>query len=673
MVVRSTVAAVYMAPLTVCAQWGRLLVFHTWESTSGTFDDSLGVTYLGGYSTVTMTGFQKYALDLDRVAWEVWWGPLDIPNNMGWTATGAGTGTLQAPGELRIATGANTRFYSRTPAGTAAEGMTVLVDMAVITGGSVADDRTAIRLINAASNDVSIRFSQTAIRVWDNQAGAQVGSDVSLAVSSGVQVLVSMATDKISLWARLTDTSHDRNWTPGPTNAAIVTGVAVNAELRWGNIASSTSESDWVQVSYTSDDFNGLGLHGGQTNPDDLWARQYSANLVAIDDGVKIKAIDGPARRGDLFNVNTRYDYAVERIFPPESRSPRVRFRSVDTAEHRIALALDTTLLGTAESEPGCDLVGIALLGINWRLGKLQRYDVGTAAWVTVATIDAATGMTPLVFLRNGNSVIPDGSTSPFNAVADEFRGSTFELSATVKRRIKWHAEGRWDSAYAGRKLQFHLESVAGADPGASAAGRLWAQNVVVLVNMAGEQGAGWRLVIDSQTTVDGYLEVGNIVIGPAFLFGTQYGWGRAQATERGWTRTEAQDRTSRIRETAPDPRVVSFAWEEGVDSSNVYGSDPDYVVASTTAGSLPVASKWGTILEVFGLSRQVRAHPVVYLPRVVKSTGAGTDVIHLTRREQFLYGVMDSDVEITSPLGNEQESTQGEIMRCAVVIREEV
>jgi len=111
---------------------------------TGNEDASLGVIHLGGYSTVTMPPQQEFARDTERTAWHRTWLPFEIPSDAaasGWTlTTNGGTHVLQAPGELNISNSGDHLYYSDSPSGTADEGIIILAELQVNSGGSIADD-----------------------------------------------------------------------------------------------------------------------------------------------------------------------------------------------------------------------------------------------------------------------------------------------------------------------------------------------------------------------------------------------------------------------------------------------------------------------------------------------------------------------------------------------------
>jgi hypothetical protein len=187
---------------------------------------------------------------------------------------------------------------------------------------------------------------------------------------------------------------------------------------------------------------------------------------------------------------------------------------------------------------------------------------------------------------------------------------------------------------------------------------------------MLGETAQGLRLRIPAQDTVDGDLRIGTLVWANIHAFGSPYAFGRALGQEHGVQVVEAEDRTYRTRTLAPSRRSVTISWSDGVPTCNASGEspDPDYVKLSDSAGALPVASSFDLPMTLRGLAEQVNgpALPVVYLPRLEKGP---PDATTLVRRRDFLVGVIDSDIQLDSVQGSENEN---EFIRVAAVrIRE--
>lgn len=657
-------------PKNFCAarQGGRALFLHNWAANPGNEDNSLGCAYLGGWSTVTMGSVSSSRSDDAQVCWLATWIPIELPSDLpGWTATGAGTESL-TNGYLSLSTAVTSKSYAANPPGTIAEGMVIRLSCKVTSGGSLTADTIGCRLRLADGTDdydISVRIrlngSQHEIRVRDNNAAADVGSDMVVASTDGVDVMIALGAASVSTWYRQRTLGTDREFTAGATSTTLTSDTATPAAnnlLQWGHVTSGTAESRWFELHYVSDEYTGFDisdLSEGQDNPDELFARGISSEYISVDAGLRIRSVDGPMLAGESWDIDARYDYGIGRIFPSLSASPRIRWRSTDTTEQLIALAFDETLLGTVESALGNTTIGLYLSGINWRNGELQGYDVDTAAWVTIATIDTSTGMTGLDWTRLGNTVIPavaGAGDQPYLHM-NECANWTFGYNGVNFCRINASTEGKWDrtSGIMKRPTLFLKDASAG-HPTSGGSGYLMPTEYAVIVHTAATY-AGYRLKISSQSTVDGYFEIGAMVLGPVVVFGNEYAWGRRIETRHGTSVTRARDGTDRSHVDQPAERLVEFSWVDGIEMSGVEAADPDYVLPTSTGGVGPSASVGDVPYVLDGLVRLLNGphHPIVYLPKIAKGT---PDTIHLNRRHQFLYGRTAGSVSVENVLGLE-------------------
>jgi len=665
-----------------CIQAGTVRWFGNYHTaTSGLI--ALGVMSIGGYSTQTMPSHGKSRKLADQASCGHCYIPIELPANYGlvpvWTATGAATQTLTSTGLRVQTTGADTRAYEFTPTGTLQEGLECILNVQVDDGGDVSSDDVAMRVrLDDGTNgyDVSIRLTTTQIRLYDNVATADIAT-VSVNTTAGLQIKFSMdcsatPTGRVKAWYRIPALADlDKSWTAigSSTSLSDNSGASGSHMVKFGHIAAATADSRWALVWLSYDDYLGNNPAGlGVATKTDLHPRLFSASAtrVGTSSEVKITAIGGPAWQGDTWTIATRYEYEWQRMLPAVSASPRVRWRSTDETAQSIALYLDTTLQGTAESMPGNDLIAIGLFGINWRLGKLQRYDVGTAAWVDLVTLDAASGMSTIHYQRRGQTVIPSAGTQSDEPYLyfDEMAGGTFKFNGTYFRKIAAHSEGAWTSN--SRKLcTMSLTGVDDNEPASGLAGEIWAPNMVCMVNLLGERGSSYRLVIDAQTTADGYFEIGNIVLGSVAFLGHQYSWGRVSELASGTEVTVTRDRISRSVVRSPSRRMVELAWTDGVDMSQASGAtpDPDYIRATTSVGGEPVASPADTPLKLDGLYAYLDgAHrPMVYLPSIQKNT----DTQVFNRKHQMMLCRQESPLRIETVQGNEGTD---EVARVATV-----
>jgi hypothetical protein len=209
---------------------------------------------------------------------------------------------------------------------------------------------------------------------------------------------------------------------------------------------------------------------------------------------------------------------------------------------------------------------------------------------------------------------------------------------------------------------------VDGTEGAAGTDGQIWSPEVAVVVKLDGARYAGYKLVVPVQDTVDGYFEIGRLVLGPVVVFGLDYSWGRALETKPGTETQETQDRHFSTRVRSAPARTVEFGWADGVDLSQIYDGSPDYVKSSTSNGALPVASVADVPQVVEGLVRMLdgEAGQVVYLPRIPKA-GAMATMVH---RDDRMLGSPVGSVRIENVQGDESDD---ELVRVAtVVLREE-
>ncbi|MCB9763931.1 MAG: exo-alpha-sialidase [Alphaproteobacteria bacterium] len=673
-----------------CWLEGRILLAHHWDASPGNEDNSIGVLYLGGSSTITMPGYGTGAPSSSaRVSWDRTWIPIEAPGDCGWSQLGSGTVTLGS-GALNVSTSSNSRYYTLNPTGTISGGLITRFRLMVNSGGSLTTDDVAVRLRLADSTDdysVAIRFSTTGARVFDNNAGSAVGSDISIDMTSGAEFLVAMAGSSISVWYRAApDSGSDRVWTEGPTSTSLTDDTStpdVSNMIRWGHIASATSDSDWYEVhevfelggQYAGEDDSHLAL--GQDNPDELNPRSYATTPVYVDGGTSVQAVDGPTLVDDLWHIDTRYDYSFDRVFPSVSATPRVGWRSTADGQSELVAFKLSDLYATEHSRPMNDLYGLALFGTNYRECDLEGLEVGVG-WVTIGTMQASDQrLESLDWARTGNTIIPDSANN--DAVYlhyNEFAGGVFSVQGgggSEHWKISRNTAGAWTTGTTKRPTLI----VGGVSGGATASGligQIWAPSMVGIFYLDGADYSAFRLNIPNQNTADGYFQIGTMVMGPIEIFGTENSWGRTVETTAGSEVSVARDRTSRSKVYAPPARVVSLAWTDGVHQVQVEpGSepDPDYILASTGGNADPVAARADTAYQLEGI---LRAHdgghtPLVYLPLIPGNQSGPTNQT-ITRRAMHML------CRITGPIrieGIQGEEAVDETVRASVILEEVV
>lgn len=670
---------------------GRVLMMANHVANPGNEDDSLHMLTLGGSSTVTMPTLTGYMAETRRGGFTETWLPFDLPGATGtWTATMTGTETLDN-GQVELLTWvAQDAYYAATFAALLdyTNGFVVRFSL-ICTHGSVLNDACAVRMRLAQGFedwDISVRFKSDSFRLYDNNAGAAVGADVPLDMSTRREFLVAFASGTsgandgaAQIWYRTKDSSSDRVWTQSRSSTTLTNDTstpAASSYIQWGHYG-NPADSQWDEFHVCRGASAGDNI-ATQTNPDDLWAKPYapSGYRSHVNSGLFITAHDGPARLADSYNIDTRYGFPIDRIFFSESQSPRVKWRSADETEQTIALALDQTLLGTDDSQPGNDVIGLALMGINWKTGELQGYDSGTSSWVTISTIDTASGLSSLGWIRDGNTIRPSaGSAGSQYLQQHEFAGGFFGLNALAGspplRKIQTNTAGLWSGSTTQKLPTILLEDVEAADRASGTLGYICPPNICVIAKLNGSKYAGYRLKIDAQDTVEGYFTVGSMVLGWVSAFGRSYSRGRIIETAANTSIVDRTDGTTTSKNHGPAARTVQISWTDGVDVSAVHGSspDPDYIKGSTSGSAQAIASIADVPYQIEGVVRMLEGpnKPVIYLPSVDK-TG---DTIILNRRQQFVTGRLTEPARLENVLGDELQDP-GEVFRVASVnIRE--
>ena len=641
-------------------QCGRSVIFSTWETVStGAGDDSLVAHWLGGFSTITMPGSSTFKSDDDRAGWSKSWLAMDEPQDSGWSVFGAGSDTLGAAKMTISTTGAN-RGYQRTISGSPSDGVILRARFKMLSGGSTASLHAGVAIeLGDGSDEWQIEaradFSPAEILIRDVHGAASIGTISVGSWVTQVDLLIAMKNRVVRTWWKNSSSggAQDRVWTEGPSSTSLVSsGAAGSMRVTFGHPNSSTSSSEWYELHISGGDANGLGLTTAPPLPDDLFPRTFAgAGFAAyVDDGVKVTAVDGPARRNDEYHIDTRYGFPVERLWASESPSPRVKWRSTNTSQQDLALSFRD---GTEESTPLNDTIGICLQGANFREWELAGYDIPTAAWVTLIDGDLAAGKTGLGWLRLGDTIVPNTATpgATFYLSPNELAGGFMKLGNDY-RKIKTNTEGLWGGVT--HKIpHIILEGITGAEATSGSGGFISVPNGAATVNLLGAAYSGYRLRINSQGGVDPYFEMGNMIIGPCLFFGQQYSWGRSIQTTANVELFTQLDGTSRTVQRGPSARAVQFAWTDGIDMTDAFSPDPDYIKNTTTAGALPVVSRWDTPYQMEGLIGLLDGPdtPIVYLPSVKKGPA---DVRQLLGRHEFMAGRLTSPVSIESVQGEE-------------------
>ena len=659
---------------TLVAAHGRIAMFTNWNAGTATNDDSLAVGFLGGYNDVSLGQYQDDGDYARQVCWDYQYLPIELPNNSGnaWAATGTGTVSVEN-GYLSVVTSSSTQRYTQTPPGTVSEGIICHFGVQHISQTGPASDLVFVRLTQADGSDkytADIYIRNGAIFVKDNNGGTQIGTiSIDTQAAGGIEVLAFFRNGKITCYARLRDGAADKQWTVVCSSGTISDSGTGSSEVRFGHIAGSTASSRWFFLNYVSDEYaGGVDSSTGFTNPDDLTGKPFN-NLGStyVDDGVKIRGIDGPTLPGDNWNIDTRYDYGFEQMLVPIEPSPAKGWRSTNTSANTIAW----TFTGPNDYRT----IGLYLDGCNWRTGSLQGWN--GSAWVSLASIDMASGQTSLAYVRNGDAVtVNTGATTAPGRYYErgELEGGTIDLGSSKIRRVTDNTPGVWTNTANHVLPGIRFSGVDNTEP-ANGTLNIWSPRILIVVHNITPVYTKLKLVIDSQSTADGDLRVGQAVIGGVELFSQDYSYGRKIETVPNTNITTYSDGSRSAFKLGDNRRIVQFGWADGVDTTHLQGTsiDADYVMGTSTGGSSPVGYRGDTPSRV----QQLIAHtagpnlPVVYCPSV-QAGSSGNDVKAIQGLSGSLYGRIIGPVAVDNLVGNELDGDEGEVFKIGNITIEE-
>jgi hypothetical protein len=679
---------------------GRIVALCNWVTSAGTIDDSLSLLYLGGQSTLTLPSYAPYPSDTKRIAYESTYVPADLPAVHADYTVGVGTGSADVAedaslNKLRLrlqtsTTGSTAYYVTATPPGLISEGLTAEVHMTYVSGDSTPNNQVGIRLrlSDGTSNDYTVRIDMgtSGYRVYDVNAGAYAAALVSVDMTAGVALRVSLNGGSAAVYHRSLAASHaaDRVWTTGST----VTGLTNNTgspgasnDFRWGHLAGASTTSKisyWYFAAYTSDEYNGAGLADGFTNPDELTGIPVTGpgGRAYLGRYVYAHGVSGYAHSGDGYTISAEYRYGVRNLDPRIEPSPQRTWRTTaDSTLTEIAWRIDEDL--NALAAPGNELLFIYLQGANFDEWVLKTHDGSSWSNLTPVTRNSA-GFQSLPFTRNGPTVRPANTASGSRYIAfGELVGGTVDLGSGDLRKIVRNTEGVWAGSTNAttKRPTIWLDGVDGTEA-TSGNCDIWAPRMYCAVMRSSPADAyrGYKLTISSQATADGYYEIGALAIGWVQVFGYDNSADRELTTE---LRTALTESGSGIRFSRVDGlprRAVALRWSTLIPTADWQGLTPDpaYRLATDTAGADPVALRHDALEMLEGMLRETEgAHvPVVYLPRITKGS---PDTECSSSPARSLYGrIVGTSYTREVAQGNEAED-EAQRSTAGLVIEEEL
>lgn len=636
-------------PADACGRWlrGRILVATCHLSNPAGYDvGSLSLVALGGYSTITMPGYDAWRADNRQVTFGQTYLPFDLPADSGWSRAVAGAPTdAVTSGLLVLAAGVGeTIQYSVVPGGTVAGGN--IVAFALDTSSGTA--RVRIRCADVTEGySLSLTLSTTTLSAVDDIAASTLAS---AAATGEVWVIASITAGKASVWYRsaVTDPLEStRAWTRLVDDDALTddAGATISANLvQWGHAV--TGGSTWRFVAWIDDgsaSYVGTGL-GSAATPAGLLGRRYSLDPTYLDADTALSATGGPTYPGDAWTITTDYESGPDRLDPAVSPSERDGLLLDSTASHDLIWDVHTsnTLLW---GRP----LAIALLSTNIQTATLYGYD--GSVWTNLGGLSAVV-TAGASYTRTGRGVrVSSGGTQRYverNALA----GATIGLGGGKFRKILGNTEGQIGASTSVQAI-LQLEGVDDTE-GTSGSCTIWLPRIISYMAQPSEY-RRFKVTIPATTTPDGILRLGKLLIGSLVLLPIRPASGREITYEPERVTSRPVGGVRSLKNLGPMRRIVNLPMTDLMPTSQAYTATPDpgYASLSSHGSAVPTSSYHGEALSVIGLVNELQGGFVVYLPRILQSSQL-TTLESLPIPQHAVYGRILEPLTLRAERGNE-------------------
>lgn len=604
---------------------------------------------LGGYSSrdwaVQSFGYRGNTPTPDRVG--ICYLPIDLPSvgTSLWTASGAGTEAISSNG-LDLTTAANVISYTRDgPSSPAGNPCLVSFTVNVTSGGSLSSNDVAV-LLRRADNSVHyeaiLRLTTTSARLYDANAAAAVGSDVTSLSTGARDWLFVIEGNRVAVWYRPPFTGV---WTAGPSGTLADGGGGTTPNrVTWGHLSSAAAGSSWRWFGSAIDNEPADPGLTTQTAAD-LYGRAWSSRPLWLDGGWLLSARGGPSYRGDAWTAASGSRYPIANVHMEVAPSPAVQWRSADTTEQVIAWELS----GTDPTYLLSSSFGVALLRPNFRTAYFEAR-TGAGVWTTLITFDSATPYEgsggALSYTISGDHVYPaTGTNAGGKAFAmEELRGGYAILEsggADVAVKILHNSAGVWRPGTENRAVDIRVAPIPTITGETSI--RFIPPTVIgIRHEVTNQHYVAFRLRIPaSQATVNGFYRLGGIVAGPLALFAPEAGNGRVYRTVGNVRTTTDSAGRQRVRQMGDPRRELEFSWVDPIWTGELYqqNTDPDYLVARDAAAyhGIGIVND-ARILEGALRRADAGAIPVAYVERI-DPAGPASDQSVYVDPANFLVG----------------------------------
>jgi len=308
----------------------------------------------------------------------------------------------------------------------------------------------------------------------------------------------------------------------------------------------------------------------------------------------------------------------------------------------------------------------------------LARYVSG--GWATLYTVPLYTAVTWTVV---GQSLELTYSATEMIVEENEFEDSTLALgtgAAATTRAVTRNTSGSLMSSGTPRKPRFYCDDITGIEAEYAAGtgtGHLYHKKALILISLAGKLASRFRITFGKSATAPvgdaGYHQCGVAVVGPIYPLTWDPSATRSTEHIPNTTISTSRNGKRRSRVRGPMRRRTSMSWNEGVETSDMYGYRAGHVLASDASNAEPVGNRGDVPIVLRSLWAYLDGpgSQAVLIPRLPHLL-ANNQVIVTNNCGGAIYGRITEFGPVQSLLTRSTEE-ESEIVRLALVHEEEV
>ena len=661
------VAAAYPDDFVARMSAGQMIFATTFQHpTTTTQEGTLLVMYGGGWDSVEAdaSSGSSQATPEGRLGWALtaglgytWPAFSELPSNLGFTSTGTAA-TLSADG-WHMSTAASFGQYSETWTHSSNRA-SVLAIFRVTTGVNQTATYSGFqvqRQNGSAQTTLHINADTTGFDVYDNEASTSLGTaTIDMTDFVHVMIVYDDTIDSATVWYR----SHTSDTWEGGTTFSLSSSATAGTTnlLRWGHINSGTAVSDWRLLARCDGKYVRHKLTDSTAYDGFRWGRGLDASPYPLRDQgdasyrTRLSVSGGPARRGDVFTVSARHDYAIDNLDPLISPSPKRPWRSTQVASAESIvwdMGADTLFHSGA-------FLGLMLQGEHTpRTATLEVKQDG-GAYSTIGTYDGATDFFEIEYTLLGDVIVPRIGDPAGRFLRDgEAAGGYVILDPNVNPKARGIVDnkGGWWQGSSGAEPHFRLTGIDGSEKLVGVCTVVMPRGLMLVPIETTTAFRYIKVSFPVQDLPDGYFTTGVAVVGGVLVPG--------RGMSRGWSMRWTPNVSSREdaygtvhnRQVGPVRREFTWSYQDITSTKGLYNDFTDYHIP-LKAGSddyVPAVDRSDLIDKIAGMLLETKGGelPVVGLLDLPSDIDGS---VTITDPRAFIYGTLAGSVQMNQVIG---------------------